>query len=184
MTRLLVLLAGLAWAADPAAPGAYHARLAGFAGSWNLHLRFWQEPGTTPQESDGTAELRLVLGGRFLEQRQEGRLLGRPTSGIGYLGFDNAKGRYVSLWLDDLSTAALRTEGPPDGSGKAIRTRGMMNDAVTGKPLRIEEVVTLVDADRFTYEAWTGPPGGTLSRVMDITYTRRFTSAALRRRGP
>lgn len=172
MTRLLLLVAGAAWAADLAVPGRHHERLAGFAGSWSIHVRFWQEPGAAPRESDGTAELRLVLGGRFLEQRQEGSLLGKPTSGIGYVGFDNAKGRYVSLWLDDLSTAVLRTEGPPDPAGKVIRTLGMIDDAATGKPLRVEEVMTLVGPDRFTYEAWTGPPGGKLARVMEIVYSR------------
>lgn len=171
--RLLLLLAGLAWPADTSVPGPHHARLAGFAGSWDIHTRFWQQPGAAPHESDGTAELRLILGGRFLEQRQEGRHLGRPTSGIGYVGFDNAKGRYVSLWLDDLNTAVLRTEGAPDPSGKVIRTRGTIDDAATGKVLRIEEVMTLVGPDRFTYEAWVGPSGGKLARVMEIVYSRR-----------
>jgi hypothetical protein len=173
MIKLLLLVAGLAWAADSAAPGPHHERLAGFAGSWKIHARFWATPGAIPQESAGTAEIRSILGGRFLEQRQESRLFGKPTSGVGYIGFDNAAGRYVSLWLDDLSTAVLRTEGPPDPSGKAIRTRGTFNDAATGKPLRIEEVVTRVGPETFTYEAWTGPPGGELSRVMEIVYTRR-----------
>lgn len=173
MMRLLLLLAGLAWSADTSAPGRHHARLADFTGSWDIHARFWRQPGAAPQESTGTAELRLILGGRFLEQRQEGSHLGKPTSGIGYVGFDNAKGRYVSLWLDDLSTAIMRTEGPPDPSGKAIRTRGMINDSATGKPLRIEEVMTLVGPDRFTYEAWVAPSGGKLVRVMEIVYSRR-----------
>ncbi len=173
MTKLLLLLTGLAWSADMTAPGPHHARLADFAGSWNIHARFWQQPGAAPHESDGTAELRLILGGRFLEQRQEGSHLGKPTSGIGYVGFDNAKGRYVSLWLDDLNTTILQTEGPPTLSGKAIRTRGMINDVATGKSLRIEEVLTPVGPDRFTYEAWISPANGKLARVMEIIYSRR-----------
>ncbi|MBI2386472.1 MAG: DUF1579 domain-containing protein [Elusimicrobia bacterium] len=171
--RLLILLAGLAWSADATVPGRHHERLADFAGTWDIHARFWRQPETAPHESAGTAELRLILGGRFLEQRQEGRHLGKPTSGVGYVGFDNTKGRYVSLWLDDLSTAIMRTEGPPDPSGKAIRTRGTIDDAASGKPLRIEEVMTLVGPDRFTYEAWIGPPEGKLVRVMEIVYSRR-----------
>ena len=174
MTGLLLLLAGLAWPAVMAVPDSHHARLADFVGSWNIHTRFWRQPDMEPLESDGTAELRLILGGRFLEQRQEGTLLGKHTSGIGYVGYDNAKGRYTSLWLDDLGTAVLQTEGPPDRSGKVIRTHGMIDDAATGKPLRIEEAMSLVGPDRFTYEAWTGPPGGKLMRVMQIVYSRRL----------
>ena len=67
----------------------------------------------------------------------------------------------------------MRTEGPPDPSGKAIRTHGMINDPATGKPLRIEEVMTFVGPDQFTYEAWIGPSGGKLVRVMEIVYSRR-----------
>lgn len=173
MKILLLFLVGLAWSADTKVPGRHHARLGAFAGSWDIHTRFWQQPGSAPHESDGTAEVRLILGGRFLEQRQEGSHLGKSTSGIGYVGFDNAKGRYVSLWLDDLNTAVLRTEGPPDPSGKVIRTRGTIDAAAKGKPLRIEEVMTVVGPDRFTYEAWVGPSDGKLARVMEIVYSRR-----------
>ncbi len=171
--RLLILLAGLAWSADTAVPGRHHARLADFVGTWDIHARFWRRPETAPLESIGTAELCLILGGRFLEQRQEGSHLGKPTSGIGYVGFDSAKRRYVSLWLDDLSTAIMRTEGPPDPSGKTIRTRGTIDDTAAGEPQSIEEVMTLVGPDRFTYEAWIGPSGGKLARIMEIVYSRR-----------
>ena len=171
MMKFLLLLAGLAWSADMTAPGPHHARLADFAGSWNIHTRFWQRPGAEPEESDGTAELQLILGGRFLEQRQKGHMMGKPPSGIGYVGFDNAKGRYVSLWFDDLSTTVLRTEGPPTPSGKTIRTRGTIHDAAAGKPLRIEEI----DAPRVFAFTW-GSPGKPLEPT--ITTTARFTLAA------
>jgi hypothetical protein len=170
---LLLLLIGISRAAGPAALSPQHARLAAFAGSWRIHVRSWAGPGAAPQESDGSAELRRVLGGRFLEQRQRITLPGGTAAGIGYVGFDAAAGRYFSLWLDDQSPVVLRTEGAPDPSGRVIRTRGTIRDGTAGQPLRVEEVLTLVAPDRFTYEAWTGPPGGALSRVMEIVYTRR-----------
>ncbi|HVE14926.1 MAG TPA: DUF1579 family protein [Elusimicrobiota bacterium] len=140
--------------------------LAAFVGSWNIRVRYWPQPGAPVQEGDGTAEIRWVLNGRYIEQRQETRLPGGPSSGIGYVGFDEGEGRYVSIWLDGLGV--LHTSGAPDLSGKSVRTRGRMGR------LDIEERMTPAGPGRFLYEAWTSRSDGEgRRRVMAIVYTRR-----------
>jgi hypothetical protein len=165
--------AAKAWA-EIAAPNENHKRLGAFVGKWKIHVSFRPTPDAAAQESDGTAELLWVLGGRYLEQRQKARMMGGPMSGVGYLGYDNIKRRYVSVWLDNLGTSILQTRGTSDPTGKVIKTQGTVDDAVTRKPLRYEDAMTLVDRDAFTYEAWTSrPDSDTLYRVMKIVYTRR-----------
>jgi hypothetical protein len=162
-----------AWA-EFATPNENHKRLGAFVGKWKIHVSFWPTPDAVAQESDGTAELRWVLGGRYLEQRQKVRMMGGLMSGIGYLGYDNIKRRYVSVWLDNLGTSILQTWGTSDPTGKVIKTQGTIDDMVTRKPLRYEDAMTLVDRDTFTYEARTSrPDSDTLYRVMEIVYTRR-----------
>ena len=49
----------------------------------------------------------MILGGRYLEQRYEGTMMGQPFSGIGVTGFDNYKKKFVSTWVDSMGTAIM-----------------------------------------------------------------------------
>src|SRR5438034_10300694 len=79
-----------AWA-KVAAPGEAHRWLEPVVGTWDAKITMWMAPGAPPQESTGTSENKWVLGGRFVEQRYEGKCMGQPFSGLGYTGHDNFK---------------------------------------------------------------------------------------------
>ncbi|MBI3507525.1 MAG: DUF1579 domain-containing protein [Proteobacteria bacterium] len=161
-----------AWA-EFATPGEGHKRLEAFIGSWKTRTKFWPKPGAPAMESDGTAEIKWVLGGRYIEQRVEGRMMGQSFSGLGHTGFDNIKKKYVSTWMDTFGTSILQTWGKAEGM--AIKSEGTADDVSTRKPMKYRDAVTPVDADTFTYEAWQPEPGGKsakLYRAMEIVYTR------------
>src|SRR5690349_2051613 len=84
-------------AMDPAAmeammkagtPGDAHKALNGFAGSWTASSKMWMMPGADPMTMDGTAEMKWVLDGHYLEQRFTGSFMGMPFTGLGYVGYD------------------------------------------------------------------------------------------------
>ena len=47
-----------------------------------------------------------------------GDMMGSPFSGIGLNGYDNNTGKYVSTWMDTMSTAILYFEGTAGPDGK------------------------------------------------------------------
>ncbi len=51
-----------------ATPGVPHKLFASLAGNWTTQMKEWMEPGKPPVESTGTAEMKMLLGGRFLYQ--------------------------------------------------------------------------------------------------------------------
>ena len=55
-----------------AAPSEHHSYLDYFAGKWHAKTKFWMVPGQPPEESEGTAKFKWVLGGRFLQGFQQG----------------------------------------------------------------------------------------------------------------
>src|SRR5947209_5397445 len=119
---LLVFVAGAAYAQrDKAAeqkkameammragtPGDAHKKLAAMAGTYEAKVKMWMDPKTPPAESTGTAVMEMVLGGRWLQERFDGSMMGQPFSGIGYTGYDNIRQMYVGTWMDTVSTAAM-----------------------------------------------------------------------------
>lgn len=161
-----------AWQAF-AAPNANHEKLAKMAGSWTTQTAFWAAPGAPPQVSVGTAELKMILGGRYLEQRQTGKLMGQPFEGLGYTGYDNLKRKYVTTWMDNFGTSILVMTGSLDPSGKVLRSQGAMDEIMTGKPQKLKDAVTLVDDDHFKYELWMAGPDGKMAKTMEIAYARK-----------
>ena len=65
-----------------ATPGEPHKQFAALAGSWTTQTKEWMEPGKPPTESTGTAEMKMLLDGRFLYQEYNGQMMGRPDSGV------------------------------------------------------------------------------------------------------
>src|SRR3989442_393914 len=46
-------------------PGPEHKALEQFVGTWDTTAKMWMAPGAPPQETTGTAENKMTLGGRF-----------------------------------------------------------------------------------------------------------------------
>src|SRR6478736_3387973 len=62
-----------------AVPGEPHKLFASLAGSWTTTTKEWMEPGKPPTESSGTAEMKMLLDGRFLYQEYNGKMTHRAV---------------------------------------------------------------------------------------------------------
>jgi hypothetical protein len=141
-----------------ATPGEAHAELAKKAGSWETHIKVRMSPDMPWMESDGKAEKKSVLGGRYLEEDASFSMMGMPMQGLQLIGFDNKKQEYISLWADTGSTwwATLRGKKAADGS---IEFKGMIDDGAGERPFRM--VVKPKGPDEEEVEMYdTIPPKG------------------------
>ncbi len=155
--------------AQPAEP---HAQLAGMAGSWTTKSKEWMEPGKPPIESTGTSEMTMLLGGRFLQQRFDGNMMGRPYNGIGTTAYDNVRQRYVSTWIDTMSTGIFMMEGTAGADGKTITLHGDHQMPGGGK-MKHRAVWTIVDGNTQTFEMYGTHGHGKEMKMMEIVYTRQ-----------
>src|SRR5687767_11717445 len=67
-------------------PGPGHKALETFVGSWKAEVKCWHEPGGSPQVSQGTAQAKWTLNGRFLEEDFQGEMMGKPFRGRSLIG--------------------------------------------------------------------------------------------------
>jgi uncharacterized protein DUF1579 len=153
-------------------PGAEHKKLEAFVGTWDTTAKMWMDPSAPPQESKGTAENKMALGGRFLEQRFEGMFMGQPFTGVGYTGYDIYKQKYVGTWMDTMGTMIMSSTGTADPSGKMTFT-GSVDDPMTQKKMDFKETITVVDNDHHNFEMWMPGPDGKMFKTLEIQYVRR-----------
>jgi hypothetical protein len=156
-----------------ATPAAGHKSLAGMVGTWDAEVTSWMDPAQPPEKSTGVSENRMVLGGRWVEQKFTSQMMGMPFEGVGYTGYDNQKKKYMGTWMDTMSTAVMVTEGTWDAAGKVMTSTATMDDLMTGKAQKIKMTTTIVSPDHHQFEMWGPDPTGKMVKQMEIHYRRK-----------
>lgn len=155
-----------------ATPSEPHKQFASLAGSWSTKTKEWMEPGKPPMESTGSAEMKMVLDGRFLQQEFTGDMMGHSYSGIGISGYDNLRKRYVSTWIDTMGTGIFTMEGTASADGKTITLKGQHAE-LGGGQMTHRAVWKIVDDNTQTFDMYGTHRGGKEMKMMEITYTRK-----------
>jgi hypothetical protein len=123
-------------------------------------------------EWTGTSEQKMLLGGRYLQQEFAGEMMGSPYNGIGFTGYDNHTRKYVSTWMDSMSTGLMYFEGTAGADGKTITQTARYDDPVQG-PMQWRTVTRIVDDNTFLFEMYSTGKSGKEVKMMEITYTRK-----------
>jgi hypothetical protein len=155
-----------------ATPGEPHKLFAGLAGSWTTTTKEWMEPGKPPTESTGTAEMKMLLDGRFLYQEYNSQMMGQPFSGIGIDAYDNMSKKYVTVWMDTMGTGIFIMEGTASADGKTITLKGSHPEPGGGR-MTHRAVWKIVDNNTQTFDMYGAHRGGKETKMLEITYTRK-----------
>ena len=155
-----------------AQPGEPHKLFATLAGSWTTTAKEWMEPGKPPTESTGTADMKMLLDGRFLYQEFTGNMMGQPFSGVGIDAYDNMTKKYMTAWMDTMGTGIFMMEGTASADGKTITLKGSHPEPGGGK-MTHRAVWKIVDDNTQTFDMYGTHHGTKETKVLEITYTRK-----------
>lgn len=155
------------------APGAAHKALEPFVGEWTAEVKAWMAPSQPPTVSKGTAKATWILDGRYVQEEFSGDFMGQPFRGMSLTGYDNVRGKYRSMWVDNMSTTIVTSEGDLDATGKVLTFNGDYACAMTGEKNKQTKMISrIVNKDKHIFEMHD-PSLGANSKVMEITYTRK-----------
>lgn len=155
-----------------ATPGEPHKLFATLAGSWTTTTKEWMEPGKPPTESNGTAEMKMLLDGRFLYQEYNAQMMGQSFSGIGIDAYDNISKKYVTAWMDTMGTGIFVMEGTASADGKTITLKGSHPEPGGGR-MTHRAVWKIVDNNNQQFDMYGAHHGGKETKLLEITYTRK-----------
>jgi hypothetical protein len=153
-------------------PGAEHQALAATAGSYDIKVRSWMEPGAPPMEETGTATRAMALDGRVRVEQVSSSMMGTTFTGHGMLGYDNVTGKYWSTWNDSMSTGVMVSEGTCDAS-RACKFTGSWNDAVKKGPVTARMTSRWTSPTTEVFEMYGPGRDGKEMKMMEITYTKK-----------
>lgn len=160
-----------AWQAV-ANPGPEHQKMAEHVGEWIVLSKMWMDPAAPPEESTGSASIRMIHDGRFQQMDYQGSMMGQSFRGLGLTGFDLLDRKYVGTWCDSMGTMMMVSEGTADATGNVVTMTSSMKDPL-GRMNRMRQVTTHGDADHFTFEMWSACGSKPEAKVMELQFTRK-----------
>ena len=149
----VALAAGLLAPAAPAQefpkPGPEHELLKKMVGTWDLTMK------GGGMESKGTVTYKLDLGGLWLVGHLESDFGGMKFSGRGYDTYDAGKKKYVSVWIDSMSTSPMVMEGTYDAAKKSLTMTGE-GPGMDGKITKWRSVSETPDDNTVNFRMYVG----------------------------
>ena len=155
-----------------ATPGPEHQKLKAFEGKFTADVTAFDPASGKEEKSTGAMKNEMILGGRYLKQDYSGTMMGQPFKGGGLVGYDNMKKKYTMLWVDELSTQMMISEGTMDDAGKMLTTTCTMDSPGDNMKKTYKQVVTLADEDHHTFDMYEVAADGKETRILTIKYTR------------
>lgn len=153
-------------------PGEPHKMMAAEEGKWNNEMTFWMGAGGEPTKATSTAEIKMILGGRYQETNYKGNMMGMPFEGRATTAFDNNTKEFVATWIDNMGTGMMVTRGTYDDATKSTTSTGTMVDPMTGKERKIREIYTIVDDNTRKMEMFETLEGGEEYKSMEFVMKR------------
>lgn len=155
--------------------GAAHESLHEREGAWDATVKFWYAPDTPPEVSQASSTVEPIMGGRYMLERFSSTMPdGAAFEGMGLVGYDNLRNRFVAMWIDSMSSGILTAESTSFTKDfSRIEYRGEAPDPVAKTYKMQRTVETWPDADTRVMEAWETGADGNEMKVMEITYRRK-----------
>ena len=152
-------------------PSDVHKAMAKSAGDWTFTSKMWMDPTAEPMSSTGTAKFEMLYGGRYLQSKVSGSMMGMPFEGTATTGYNNATKKYFNTWIDNMGTGVMYSEGTMDASG-VVTLIGTMFDPMSGKNCTTRETWKMDSDNKMTMEMYSSTDGAPEKKDMEIVYTR------------
>ena len=155
-----------------ATPGDAHKMMAAETGTWNCDMTFWEEANGKPSKSTSTANVKMILGGRYQEAIYSGTMMGQPFEGKSTLAYNNASKEFTTTFIDNMGTGMMVATGKYDEANKSMNFKGDMVNPLNGKKTAYREVYTIVDANTRKMEMYD-TKNGKEYKSMEIIMKRK-----------
>ena len=100
-------------------------------------------------------------------------MMGMPFEGRSLSGFDNAKKKFVTTWVDNISSGTTNMMGDYDEASKTLNLKGTQTNPTSGENMGIRDVMKIIDNDTYTLTMYGDGPDGKEMKFMEGTFKRK-----------
>lgn len=159
---------------DYSTPGKMHQLMSSWDGEWKGEMTMWSDPTAAPFHSTCTVKNKMIMGGRYQSSTYTADMMGTPFEGNSIMGYDNAKKKFISTWVDNMGTGIVILYGSWDEMSKTMMLVGQQANPVTGEDMNVRETFKAIDKKTQIMEMFgPDPVTGKEFKMMQIKLTRK-----------
>ncbi len=149
-------------------PSSIHSLLDQYTGNFRMEITMSTVEGKDPDVITVNSEHSMLLGGRFLEMKQEGNMMGMDYQAITTIGCNNTDKKMALTTITNMGTGTLSMLGNWDEKSKSAILYGQLTNPVTKNTINVKQVVTFVDNDTILIESYDKEGGK--SEIKTVQY--------------
>ncbi|HYK75826.1 MAG TPA: DUF1579 family protein, partial [Daejeonella sp.] len=133
-------------------PLSTHKFLSRYTGNFEMEIKMWMNEGKEPMIVKVNSKHDTILGGRFLEMKQAGNMMGMDYQSIMTLGFNNTDEKFAMTTLTNMGTGILSLHGNWDVENKVANLTGQMTNPVSKNKINVRQKITFLDDNTILIE--------------------------------
>lgn len=155
-----------------ATPTNFHKLLSKYSGSFNIEITMFMEEGKAPLAEKAESYQSMLLGERYLEMKQFGKMMNMDFLAITTIGFNNTDQKVTLTSISNMGTAILTLTGDWDEKSNSAALFGQQTNPVTKKVIKVKQVITFIDANTILIESFDQEGKKPFRKTMQYKYTR------------
>jgi hypothetical protein len=96
----------------------------------------------------------MLLGGRFLELKQKGKMMEMDYESIMTIGFNNSDKKFSLTTITNMGTGTLSLYGDWDEKTKSSNLTGQLTNPMTKTPINVRQKISFVDDNTILIESF------------------------------
>lgn len=153
-------------------PSSVHELLAQFTGDFKMEIAMSMGADQAPTKMTVSASHKLLLGGRFLEIKQQSEMMGMDYQAITTIGFNNADQKMALTTITNMGTATLSLYGDWNEKTRSANLFGQLTNPVSKAVINVRQKVTFIDNHTIRIESYDQEADKPEMKTVEYTFTR------------
>ena len=154
-------------------PSNVHTLLAQYTGSFKMEIRMSMGEGKEPTIITVNSEHIMLLGGRFLEMKQKGTMMGMDYQSLITIGFNNTDNQMAMTTITNMGTGTLSLFGTWDEKSKSANLIGKLTNPVSRNSITVKQVITFIDTNTVLIKSYDKEGDKPEKKTVEYKLTRK-----------
>ena len=135
-------------------PSSIHSLFSQYTGSFKMEITMSMGEAKEPSIITVSSEHVMLLGGRFLEMKQHGNMMGMDYQSIITIGFNNTDKKMALTTITNMGTGTLSLFGEWDEKTKTATLFGQLTNPLTKGVIKVKQTVAFVNENIILIESY------------------------------